>query len=132
MPYVTAFLETMLREWHGTDKLRLDKFYTLVRRSMRSIYYVAFRPDFADRSSDLIDTVSRLILANTDAKSRGLTLHVADVLVDEVHPQLFHCDVSVMLTALHSLMGRWMRLALVRTLTTTRSSGVFFSRPCLC
>ncbi len=32
MQYVRAFWETIIREWHGIDRLRLDKYYNLVRR----------------------------------------------------------------------------------------------------
>jgi hypothetical protein len=34
--YQSAFWETLLREWHGIDRLRLDKFYLLLRMVYRS------------------------------------------------------------------------------------------------
>lgn len=34
MEYVEAFFRAMAREWEGIDGLRLDKFYSLVRKFM--------------------------------------------------------------------------------------------------
>ena len=36
--FISAFFLTMGREWHGIDRLRLDKFYMLIRRVLREIF----------------------------------------------------------------------------------------------
>lgn len=41
--FMDVFMETMVREWPGTDRHRLDKFYSLIRFSVLEILQVFVR-----------------------------------------------------------------------------------------
>ncbi len=47
--YLAAYWTTMLREWHGIDRLRLDKFYLLARCFYQSTF------QFLDQHPDEIE-----------------------------------------------------------------------------
>ena len=36
--YCETFVSTMEREWHGIDRLRMDKFYLLIRLMLHQIF----------------------------------------------------------------------------------------------
>ena len=38
MLFCETFLSTMEREWHGIDRLRMDKFYLLIRCMLHQIF----------------------------------------------------------------------------------------------
>ena len=89
--YVKAFFVTMRREWHGIDKLRLDKYYYLVRCVVRHLFVLAreARWDIAQVDAHL-NVLHRCVNAsrvNGDAAatlSAGLPMHVADVYLAEI------------------------------------------------
>ncbi|CAH8352379.1 unnamed protein product [Eruca vesicaria subsp. sativa] len=84
--YFTVFLFTMRREWSRIDRLRLDKFYLLIRRFLRGWFGV-----MSGSSWDL-DLTRRLVgvlfdgtfLAGDKFNGNGVNYHVASVFVEEV------------------------------------------------
>ncbi|CAI5732174.1 unnamed protein product [Peronospora destructor] len=48
LAFVHSFFRTMHREWHGLDGLRLDKFYSLVRKFVREAMVLLRVQDWDD------------------------------------------------------------------------------------
>eukprot|EP00793_Prasinoderma_coloniale_P002679 PRCOL_00002161-RA len=89
--YFEAFLVTMRREWHGIDKLRLDKYYSLVRACVRHAlracradgWSAEARERYLPVLHDCINANRRTGTAATTL-SVGLPMHVADVYLAEL------------------------------------------------
>ncbi|RHY34510.1 hypothetical protein DYB32_000922 [Aphanomyces invadans] len=77
--FIHSFFKTIHREWHGIDGLRLDKYYSLIRKMMFQSFKVrskvAIVTTFASHLSSEI--LSKL--------PNGLRLHLCDVYVQELH-----------------------------------------------
>mmetsp|Transcript_3263 Transcript_3263/g.8197 ORF Transcript_3263/g.8197 Transcript_3263/m.8197 type:complete len:566 (+) Transcript_3263:182-1879(+) len=86
MLYFRTFFMTMLREWQGIDRLRLDKFYNLVRCFQREAFALLGRTGW--KPSDV--TAYNNIMAGAggvlrmDCQVVGLQLHVCDIVLDEL------------------------------------------------
>ncbi|KAG2300039.1 hypothetical protein Bca4012_011621 [Brassica carinata] len=84
--YFSVFLFTMRREWSRIDRLRLDKFYLLIRRFLRGWFALM------DGNSWDLDLTRRLMsvlfdgtfLAGDKFQGNGVNYHVASVFIEEV------------------------------------------------
>ncbi|CAH3172246.1 unnamed protein product [Porites lobata] len=47
--FIKTFFKTMEREWHGIDRLRLDKFYLLIRFLVKGTFNFLKKTDWEDR-----------------------------------------------------------------------------------
>lgn len=52
--FLTVFFEMLVREWHGIDRLRLDKYYNLLRQQMRQSFVVALRENAYEELASLM------------------------------------------------------------------------------
>ncbi|KAG6974033.1 hypothetical protein JG688_00003250 [Phytophthora aleatoria] len=83
LEFVHSFFRTMHREWHGLDGLRLDKFYSLVRKFVRET--VALLRD-QDWEEDLVQEFVTIL--STEVVSQlpnGLRMHLADLYLTEIY-----------------------------------------------
>ncbi|KAG9331087.1 hypothetical protein JZ751_020285, partial [Albula glossodonta] len=71
--FLESFLLTVNREWNGIDRLRMDKFYSLVR--------FVFRQALGERFTELL---SAQVLRSTSEAPKGVQLHVLDVYLTEL------------------------------------------------
>ncbi len=82
--FFRTFFKTMDREWPGIDKLRLNKFYYLVRCFQReSLIYMA-KSNWDD---DVVDAFNVVLVEgplSCEAKCTDLKLHLADLFLDEL------------------------------------------------
>ncbi|KAJ8379155.1 hypothetical protein AAFF_G00230670 [Aldrovandia affinis] len=80
-----TFLQTINREWNGIDRLRLDKFYTLVRFVFRQAFEMMKRREWdvglVGRFTELL---SAQVLRSTSQAPRGVQYHVLDVYLAEL------------------------------------------------
>ncbi|XP_071722223.1 uncharacterized protein [Rutidosis leptorrhynchoides] len=88
--YFSVFLLTMRREWTGIDRLRLDKFYLMIRRFLHSVFVL-----LKNNSWDLEITHKFIHIlgdgtfhANDKFQGNGVNYHVASVFVEELRPFL--------------------------------------------
>ncbi|KAK7168491.1 hypothetical protein R3I93_004716 [Phoxinus phoxinus] len=83
--FFKAFLQTMKREWTGIDRLRMDKFFQLVRFVFREVFEMLKRRKW--ESSVLAEFLqlfsAQLLLGSTSAPA-GLVLHVLDLYTAEL------------------------------------------------
>lgn len=82
-----TFLETMAREWSSIDRLRLDKFMSLVRIFIHACLVRCCNEDWhPDVVVPLWELLGRMLLQvdNAGHVMTGLTLHITHVFVDEL------------------------------------------------
>ncbi|ETN07988.1 hypothetical protein PPTG_12501 [Phytophthora nicotianae INRA-310] len=83
LEFVHSFFRTMHREWHGLDGLRLDKFYSLVRKFIRETVVLLRDQDWEE---DLVQEFVTIL--STEVVSQlpnGLRMHLADLYLTEIH-----------------------------------------------
>jgi ribosomal RNA-processing protein 1 len=83
--YTAAFFDTMAREWGGIDRLRIDKFYNLVRCVLQQVMLLIKRSGFSNAVVDeFLVVVSKHMLRWDYEAPISLVLHVAQYWVAEV------------------------------------------------
>jgi len=81
--FLEAFLKTVKREWNGIDRLRLDKYYQLVRFVLRQTFEMMKRNDWEESlSGRVLQLVSAQLL--DDSAPSGLLLHLLDIYLPEL------------------------------------------------
>ncbi|KAE8299039.1 Ribosomal RNA processing protein 1-like protein A [Larimichthys crocea] len=83
--YLESFLQTFKREWTGIDRLRMDKFFQLVRFMFRQTFEMLKRKNWESsvvgRFLELLTV--QLLQSGSDAPS-GLQLHILDLYMTEL------------------------------------------------
>ncbi|OWZ21578.1 Ribosomal RNA processing protein 1 [Phytophthora megakarya] len=83
LEFVHSFFRTMHREWHGLDGLRLDKFYSLVRKFVRETVALLRVQDWDE---DLVQEFVTILSAEVVSQlPNGLRMHLADVYLTEIY-----------------------------------------------
>ncbi|KAM6934119.1 ribosomal RNA processing protein 1 homolog B [Xenentodon cancila] len=83
--YLETFLQTIRREWTGIDRLRMDKFYQLVRFMFRQTFEVLKRRSWNIRFvTQFVDLLTCEVLQNNCEASSGLQLHILDLYLNEL------------------------------------------------
>ncbi|KAJ8896706.1 hypothetical protein PR048_002051 [Dryococelus australis] len=81
--FVSCFMRTMSREWHGIDHYRLDKFSMLVRRVVRQSLVFCLRAQWASHVvQQLGDVFSSTVLCGWPARS--LSMHFCELFLVEL------------------------------------------------
>ncbi|CAN2387808.1 ribosomal RNA processing [Pristimantis euphronides] len=81
--FIRSFWQTITREWEGIDRLRLDKFYTLIRLILHQSVELLKKGDWEESQMEeflsiLVDEVLK------EAGPRGVQHHLMDIYLDEV------------------------------------------------
>ncbi|CAA0833175.1 Unknown protein [Striga hermonthica] len=86
LEFFRGFLLTLRREWPGIDRLRLDKFYLLIRRFMRALFeLMRLRKWDVGVLGDFFGVLERDgFLAEDKLRGNGVNYHVASVFLDEL------------------------------------------------
>lgn len=84
--FLEAFWTTICREWKSIDVLRLDKFYTLLRRFVESSFQRLYSSDWkASLVSQYIELLEKLPLSSKDQKvPNGIRYHLADIYLESL------------------------------------------------
>uniref|UniRef100_A0A9J8ABW5 Ribosomal RNA processing 1 n=1 Tax=Cyprinus carpio carpio TaxID=630221 RepID=A0A9J8ABW5_CYPCA len=83
--YFKTFLQTMKREWNGIDRLRMDKFYQLVRFVFREVFEMLKRQQWESRLvTEFLQLCSAQLLHSSSAAPAGLVLHILDLYMTEL------------------------------------------------
>ncbi|KAG6421248.1 hypothetical protein SASPL_117798 [Salvia splendens] len=86
LEFFRGFLVTLRREWPGIDRLRLDKFYLLIRRFVKALFGLmrlrkwdlgVLREYFGVLESDAL-------LADDNLQGNGVNYHLASVFLEEL------------------------------------------------
>lgn len=86
LEFFRGFLVTLRREWPGIDRLRLDKFYLLIRRFIKALFeLMRLRKWDVDVLEEYFGVlVSDGFLAEDKLRGNGVNYHVASVFLDEL------------------------------------------------
>uniref|UniRef100_A0A5F8GVA5 Ribosomal RNA processing 1 n=1 Tax=Monodelphis domestica TaxID=13616 RepID=A0A5F8GVA5_MONDO len=83
--FVQTFWQTMNREWNGIDRLRLDKFYTLMRMLLNQTFEVLKRNGWEESQVELLlDMLMREILHPDSHAPCGVKSHFIDIYLEEL------------------------------------------------
>eukprot|EP00514_Thraustochytrium_sp_LLF1b_P011925 CAMPEP_0184547434 /NCGR_PEP_ID=MMETSP0199_2-20130426/5570_1 /TAXON_ID=1112570 /ORGANISM="Thraustochytrium sp., Strain LLF1b" /LENGTH=583 /DNA_ID=CAMNT_0026941929 /DNA_START=282 /DNA_END=2030 /DNA_ORIENTATION=- len=88
--FYRAFAVTMRREWAGLDKLRLDKFYSLIRFVTRELLIVGYK---TQKVVEVADTLRDEFLM---VKPDGLPFHICDLILAELEKTECADDATLM------------------------------------
>merc|ERR1712166_1588030 len=82
MRFVEAFFTTMVREWTGIDRLRLDKFYLLIETFLRGAFDVLVESGWEeDVLDEFVSLMAKGPLAPEGRAAKGLTTFLLDKLL---------------------------------------------------
>lgn len=87
--FVAVFVTSMVREWQSIDRLRLDKFYLLIRKVLAAAFQLLARSDW---DAELVEVLCAVLLSGAlsplleppTQTCLGLQLHVVDVFLPEL------------------------------------------------
>ncbi|KAH9530586.1 hypothetical protein CY35_20G010600 [Sphagnum magellanicum] len=84
--FFKAFLSTMRREWGGIDRLRLDKFYLLLRQVLVRVFAVLRKHEWEDSTVEkfMNALLKRALLVKDEFPALGINLHMTDIFLDEL------------------------------------------------
>lgn len=90
LQFFRVFLSTMRREWAGIDRLRLDKFYLLLRKYLIHMFAVLESSGWdANLTKEFMDLLlERTFLAKDQYAALGINLHYADIFILELEKLL--------------------------------------------
>ncbi|KAI3472427.1 hypothetical protein Pfo_029548 [Paulownia fortunei] len=86
LEFFRGFLVTLRREWPGIDRLRLDKFYLLIRRFMKALFeLMRLRKWDVDVVGEYFGVLENDgFLAEDKLQGNGVNYHVASVFLEEL------------------------------------------------
>ncbi|XP_056291352.1 ribosomal RNA processing protein 1 homolog B-like [Pseudoliparis swirei] len=83
--YLESFLQTFKREWTGIDRLRMDKFFQLVRFMFRQTFEVLKRKNWDSSTIDrFLELLTAQLLQSGSGAPLGLQFHVLDIYMTEL------------------------------------------------
>ncbi|KAL1405072.1 hypothetical protein Q8F55_008695 [Vanrija albida] len=95
--FLEGFWAALVREWNGIDRLRIDKYYMLIRRYVAATFRLLAR---AGWSEEAVAAVNEILSAKSGPMSwqdrsvpTSLATHLADVYLDELDKVLADDDV---------------------------------------
>ncbi|XP_028902441.1 ribosomal RNA processing protein 1 homolog A [Ornithorhynchus anatinus] len=83
--FLQTFWQTMNREWNGIDRLRLDKFYMLIRMVLNQSFEVVKRNGWEESQIELLlDMLMKEILHPDSHAPNGVKFHFIDLYLEEL------------------------------------------------
>eukprot|EP01122_Echinamoeba_exundans_P011087 TRINITY_DN4290_c0_g1_i1.p1 TRINITY_DN4290_c0_g1~~TRINITY_DN4290_c0_g1_i1.p1 ORF type:complete len:596 (+),score=159.79 TRINITY_DN4290_c0_g1_i1:59-1789(+) len=134
--FLRAFWQTMLREWNGIDKHRLDKFYALMRYFLNETFALVKSNHW---SKDLTQTVMQVLQefplnpSPTVAKA-GVQFHVLDIVIEELEKiephfitKLSHDVLAAIFEPVFHLMAHADEKSALKRISTTVIESLIFA-----
>uniref|UniRef100_H2N2X1 Ribosomal RNA processing 1 n=1 Tax=Oryzias latipes TaxID=8090 RepID=H2N2X1_ORYLA len=83
--FFQSFLQTMKREWTGIDRLRMDKFFQLIRFMFRQTFEVLKRNSWDSRAvTGFLELLGSQLLQSDSETPAGLQLHILELYLTEL------------------------------------------------
>ncbi|XP_062982638.1 ribosomal RNA processing protein 1 homolog B [Elgaria multicarinata webbii] len=83
--FIQTFWQTMNREWNGIDRLRLDKFYMLIRMVLRQSFEVLKRNGWNESFTEpFLNMLMKEIIHPDSNAAIGIKLHFIDIYLEEL------------------------------------------------
>lgn len=86
LAFFEVFLTTMRREWNGIDRLRLDKFYRLLRQFLVRVFTLLQKSKWDEETIGkyMGALVEKSLLAKDQHPALGVNLHFAEIFLEEL------------------------------------------------
>ncbi|KAL0068674.1 hypothetical protein AAF712_004390 [Marasmius tenuissimus] len=88
LAFLEGFWETIVREWNGIDRLRMDKYYMLVRRFVNAPFRLLLRDDWdqetCEKYNEILTRQGGPLCPNDTKVPTSLAYHLADVYLEEL------------------------------------------------
>lgn len=114
MLFMKAFYSTVTREWIGIDRLRLDKFMTLVRKfTCQLLIYCQIREWDDDVCQKAVTVLAEWPLNTDRIDNRGMLLHITDIFITElsrIHAMTQGKAPVITTSALHIFLAPFYRI----------------------
>ncbi|TFK36985.1 nucleolar protein,Nop52-domain-containing protein [Crucibulum laeve] len=124
--FLRGFWETTVREWNGIDRLRIDKYYMLVRRFVNSAFRLLIREEWessvCEEYNNILVTVGGPLCPTDIRVPSGLAYHLADIYVEELDNALSESstpDCTLLPAPLGTVLTPFLALAAQTTTNTT-------------
>lgn len=92
LAFLRGFWETIVREWNGIDRLRIDKYYMLVRRfvnaSFRLLMQVEWDKSACDEYNNILSDTGGPLCPSDIRVPGSLAYHLADIYLEELEKAL--------------------------------------------
>ncbi|KAF8807837.1 Nop52-domain-containing protein [Phlegmacium glaucopus] len=92
LAFIRGFWETTVREWNGIDRLRIDKYYMLIRRftnaTFRLFIRVRWDKDACQEYNRILSNEGGPLCPNDIRVPASLAYHIADIYVEELDKAL--------------------------------------------
>ncbi|XP_031725879.1 ribosomal RNA processing protein 1 homolog B [Anarrhichthys ocellatus] len=83
--YLESFLQTFRREWTGIDRLRMDKFFQLVRFMFRQTFEMLKRTNWESSAiTRFLELLTAHVLQSGSGAPSGLQFHILDLYMTEL------------------------------------------------
>ncbi|KAF1382206.1 hypothetical protein PFLUV_G00141240 [Perca fluviatilis] len=83
--YLESFLQTFKREWTGIDRLRMDKFFQLVRFMFRQTFEMLKRKNWESSAvGRFVELLTAQLLQSSSGAPSGLQFHILDLYMTEL------------------------------------------------
>ncbi|XP_068581340.1 ribosomal RNA processing protein 1 homolog B-like [Cebidichthys violaceus] len=83
--YLESFLQTFKREWTGIDRLRMDKFFQLVRFMLRQTFEMLKRKNWESSAvARFLELLTAHLLQSSSGAPSGLQFHILDLYMTEL------------------------------------------------
>ncbi|KAJ7320616.1 hypothetical protein JRQ81_020127 [Phrynocephalus forsythii] len=83
--FIQTFWQTMNREWNGIDRLRLDKYYTLIRMMLKQSFEVLRRNGWNESvTQPFLNMLMKEVMHPDSNPAIGVKLHFIDIYLEEL------------------------------------------------
>lgn len=86
--FLRGFWRTIVREWDGIDRLRMDKYYLLIRRFVNAAFRLLMRSDWdsglCQEYNDILTTRGGPLCPDDSRVPLSLKYHLADIYLEEL------------------------------------------------
>ncbi|KDR85462.1 hypothetical protein GALMADRAFT_234350 [Galerina marginata CBS 339.88] len=92
LAFLRGFWETTVREWNGIDRLRIDKYYMLIRRFVNATFRLLIRAkwnkDTCLEYNQILTNEGGPLCASDIRVPASLSYHIADIYIEELDKAL--------------------------------------------
>ncbi|KAL4062983.1 nucleolar protein,Nop52-domain-containing protein [Scleroderma yunnanense] len=90
--FLRGFWTTIVREWHGIDRLRMDKYYMLIRKFVNATFRLLIRAKWNESAIEeyhsILSNTGGPLCANDLRVPSSLAYHLADIYLEELDKAL--------------------------------------------
>ncbi|EIM92188.1 ribosomal RNA processing protein [Stereum hirsutum FP-91666 SS1] len=88
LAFLRGFWEMTVREWSGIDRLRIDKYYMLIRRFVNASFRLLMRDGWSSAScqeyNDILTCTGGPLCPNDSRVPASLSYHISDIYLEEL------------------------------------------------